>query len=417
VLLAATVAFPKHPSDEAGYWTLAGNLVHGDYTGLGWRPANPVPSPDPHRPDLWFGPGFPLVLTPFSALGIGLGAARLVDPLVLFAAVLAFYALLRRRLAPLPASAGSIAFGLYFPFYSLLPNLHSEPLAILLSVIVLYAVTAYLETGATRYAALGGLAVAWLAVTRVEYGWVATLALVGCVVWWLLWRSTRARRAATTFAVGLVLCVPWLVFTYTVTHRPFLWGNSGPLSLYWMSSPYPQDLGDWRGGAHEIVVSDPRLAPHRPLFIRLAKLDPDEQNRQLERTAWRNIRDHPRKYLENVAANLSRLSFDTPFSDKPEGLNTLFYLVPNAILLGLLAVVVAFVAVGRRGWPIEAPVVAIFGASSLLTHAVVAGYPRMLMPAIPLAFWFVAVGLHTFAGRRVATWRKPQAASDSYLPV
>jgi hypothetical protein len=357
------------------------------------------------------------VLTPFRALGVGLDVTRLTGPLLLFAAVLAFYALLRRRLAPLPASLGSIAFGLYFPFYSLLPNLHSEPLAILLCVILLYALTSYLETGARRYALIGGLAVAWLAVTRVEYGWVAALTLVACVAWWLLRRSTVGRRAATIFAVGLVLCAPWLTFTYTVTHRPFLWGNSGPLSLYWMSSPYPRDLGDWRGGAHEIVVSDPRLAAHRPFFVRLAKLDPNEQNRQLEHAAWTNIRHHPRKYLENLAANLSRLWFDTPFSDKPEGLNTLFYLVPNAIVLGLLAVVVALVAIERRRWPLEAPVVGIFGASSLLIHAVVAGYPRMLMPAIPIAIWFVVLGLHRFAVADVAWRRKPQTAADPYTSV
>jgi hypothetical protein len=398
LFVALTIWFPKHPSDEHGYVTLAQNLTHAQYTGLGWRPASPFASPDAGNPDLWFGPGLPLVLAPLVAVGAPLQVLRLVGPFVLFAALLMFFRLLRLYVPERPALLGALALGLYFPFYSLLPNLHSEPLAIFLVITGLYSIASYIRTGSIRYGLLGALAIAWLAVTRVEYGWVATLMLAVSIVWWAIDRSATARRLALIYALGLVLCVPWLAFTYSVTDRPFVWGNSGPLSLYWMSSPYSQDLGDWRGGAHEILISDPHLVEHRPFFTELAKLEPIEQNRRLERAALHNIRGHPRKFLENVAANVSRLWFDLPFSDKQENLKTLFYLLPNTLLLGALIMSLALLVQGastvNRG---EALAFATLGGGALLIHAVLAGYPRMLMPIVPIAISLVVCTLSTVA--------------------
>lgn len=45
--------------------------------------------------------------------------------------------------------------------------------------------------------------------------------------------------------LALLICSPYLVYTYALTGKIFYWGNSGGLSLYWMSSPHPQEFGDW----------------------------------------------------------------------------------------------------------------------------------------------------------------------------
>jgi hypothetical protein len=395
LFVAMSLWFPRHPSDERGYLTLARNLTHGQYTGLGWRPANPFPSPDPAKPDLWFGPGLPVVAAPLVAAGAPVRVVRLLGPIELFAAVLVFFALMRLYVARRPALLGALALGLYFPFYTLLPNLHSEPLAILLVVAAMYATARYLRGRNRGYAALAALAVGWLAVTRVEYGWVITLTLAAAIVWWAIARSAAARRVMIVFAGGLVLCVPWLAFTYSVTGQPFLWGNSGPLSLYWMSSPAAQDLGDWRGGAREILITDPRLAQHRPFFRELARLDPVEQNRRLERAALDNIRSHPGKFLKNVAANVSRLWFDAPFSAKQESLKMLFYLLPNVLVLAALLASGALLVRARSSIALPPELLAFvgFGIVALAVHAVLAAFPRMLMPIVPVAAWLVTYSL------------------------
>lgn len=389
ILVTDAVAFPKHPSDESGYLTLAHNLTHGQYTGLGWRPANPIPSPDPENPDLWFGPGLPVAIAPLVAIGAPLQVIRLSGPLFLFAAALLFFRLLRLHLPRRLALLGALTLGLYYPFYNLLATLHSEPLAVLLTVAVLYALDRAVHGGGLRYVLLGGLAVAWLSVTRLENGWVTTLLLVGALIWWGIARSARARQVALIFAAGLTLCVPWLIFTYSVTGQPFLWGNSGPLSLYWMSSPYSQDLGDWRGGPEQILITDPLLKPHRAYFRRLAKLDPVEQNKQLESTALSNVRDHPSKFAKNLAANISRLLFNFPYSAKQESLKTLFYLLPNALLLGAL-LVSALLLAASRSFPTQAVLFLVLGIASFAVHCVLAGYPRFLMPLVPIPVSIVA---------------------------
>jgi hypothetical protein len=163
-----------------------------------------------------------------------------------------------------------------------------------------------------------------------------------------------------------------------------------------MSSPDPQDLGDWRGGAHEILISDPRLKDHRAFFRELAKLDPEEQNKRLERAAFANIRHHPAKFAKNIVANVSRLWFDFPFSAKQENLSTLFYLLPNVLLLGALVASGVAVASWKR-LPVQVGAFAGFGLASLAVHAIVAGYPRMLMPVVPIV---IAIAAYCLAGSR-----------------
>lgn len=151
VYLLATFFFPRRPSDERNYVELAHNLLDGHYAGLGWRPATPYgTSADPANPDLWFGPGLPGALTPLVALDLPIEIVRLTGALFLFAAVLVFHKLLRLHVGEGTALLGAYALGLYVPFYLLLSTIHSEPLAIMLIVSMLYLLSRYLSTGNLR---------------------------------------------------------------------------------------------------------------------------------------------------------------------------------------------------------------------------------------------------------------------------
>src|SRR5439155_9623879 len=140
------------------------------------------------------------------------------------------------------------------------------------------------------------------------------------------------------------LCVPWLAYTQAKTHRFFVWGNSGSLSLYWMSSPYPGDLGDWHPASE--AFSDPRLRPHRQFFQSLEGLTLAQQNAKIEHQALRNIAHHPGRYAKNVAANVSRMLFHTPYSFTRETAKTLVYAIPNSLVLG--SIVLSFAVFIRR---------------------------------------------------------------------
>jgi 4-amino-4-deoxy-L-arabinose transferase-like glycosyltransferase len=395
VYMLATVFFPRRADDERNYVELARNLLEGHYSGLGWQPATPYATADPANPDLWFGPGLPTALLPLVALDLPIELLRLSGALFLFIAVILFYELLRLRVGQGIALLGAYTLGAYFPFLLLISTLHSEPLTILLIVAMLYLVSRYLAGGGLAYGMAASAAAAGVALTRVAYGWVLTGMLVIFALWWLLSRRAGVRRVAGVYALAFILCLPWLAFTYSVTDRLFVWGNSGPLSLYWMSSPHREDLGNWRGGAYQIVVSDPLLVHHREFFLELAPLDPTEQNRRLEQRAFENIRGSPLKFVRNVAANVSRMVFGFPFSAKQETLNTLYYLIPNSLILWAVMGCGALVARRREPFSVEAIAFATFATLGFGLHAVLAAYPRMLMPLVPIALWFVFQTLGT----------------------
>jgi 4-amino-4-deoxy-L-arabinose transferase-like glycosyltransferase len=66
------------------------------------------------------------------------------------------------------------------------------------------------------------VALALLALSRVEFGYVLLVALFLSGVWLLASRrSPTARRSTVAMAVALLLCTPWLIYTYSVTSKPF----------------------------------------------------------------------------------------------------------------------------------------------------------------------------------------------------
>ncbi len=83
VVIASSSAFM---GDDGGYVYNATRMVHG-----------PAVSPQDLR--LWWGPGYPFVLVPFVVFGLPWIAAKLLNALFLFGAILYFYALLRRYIA------------------------------------------------------------------------------------------------------------------------------------------------------------------------------------------------------------------------------------------------------------------------------------------------------------------------------
>ena len=388
LLLVVFLVFPDRQDDEAGYLELARNIVHGHYAA--GRP-DALLDADRSYPDLWFGPGLPLALAGLVAVDLPTELLRLTGPIFLFAALLVFFALARRTMSTAASLVATWALALYVPFYTLLPNLHSEPLALLFVVVSLYATARLVDEGRNRWLALGAVALAGLALTRVDYGWVLTLALMAIAVWWLATRRPAAKQVALMYALALALCVPWLAYTSAETGRFFQWGNSGSLSLYWMSSPYDGDLGDWQQAS--AVFTEPGLTPHRPFFESLRGLEPPEQNARLEREALANIRSHPVAYAQNVVANVSRLFFDAPYSRTPQRLTALYFALPNALLLAA-ALLAAIVAVRvRASLPGAAVPFAIFGVTAFGLHVFVSAYPRMLMPVVPVIAWFVATAL------------------------
>jgi hypothetical protein len=251
-----------------------------------------------------------------------------------------------------------------------------------------------------------GAALALLALSRVEFGDVLLACLLLSCIWLLLSRkSLLARRCLMATALALLLCTPWLAYTYSLTGRPFYWGNAGGSALYWMTAP--GTLGDWQ--SQNAVFTNPRLAPDRPAFAEVDRLKPLEQDPRLWHIAVQNIEHHPTHYLSNVVNNIGRLVFDSPYSFTSQTACSMFYAVPNAILLGLLsAATFCAIRMRRRLLPEIIPI-AVFAGLGFAIHIPLAASVRYGIPLVPVAVWLLIAIMTTYM--RVLTESRPASGA------
>jgi hypothetical protein len=369
VLFVAIMLASRHQrSDEGSYVHLAYDMVGRHYA------ASTAPS-------LWFGPGLSLLLAPLVLVHAPLEVLRLLGPLLLTASLVLFYELLRLYVAPRQAFLTALGLGVYLPLFVLLPSLHSELPALLAVVVFMYAVTRDVRRPSRRSFSIAAAALAYLALSRVVFGWILLALVASWVAMWLARRSAAARRMAAINALALVLCLPWLAYTYSVSHKVFYWGSSGGDSLYWMASPYTGQLGDWH--ANDEVFSNPVLAPNRPDFARTRTLDQVQGDDVLRHQATRWIRAHPTQYVRHVADNLSRIWFNFPYSFTAEHLGLLLYVVPDALLLACAAFSMFVLWRSRRDVPLSVQAFVLFFVLGLGVQSLLAAYQRMLIPLVP----------------------------------
>lgn len=367
--------------DEPDLLAAAARLLHGQVV-----PAGVTYDP---RGFLWHGPGLVALLAPLVALDVPLQAIRFLGPLLLAVAAWGFHTLLRRDFDARASRRWTYAFGLYVPFFSVATEIHKEPLAIALVVVGLLALDRGVRRGRALPMAAAGACLGALAMVRLEYGWVAFALLTLAFLTW----ATRGRRPdharlLIVPAVAVALCLPWLVGTYELTGKPFYWGTSSGLSLFWMSPTTPAETGQWH--SPDEVARNPELRPFDPFFHRLRTVDPVRSDQILRRHALAHVRARPDEYAENVVANVGRLLFAAPMRPELSLIRIGAHVVFN---LGLLLAVAWAVFLLRRRRVVAPPQtgpVVVFALVTIAVHLPASASPRMLLPVVPALFWLAA---------------------------
>jgi len=388
--------------DATRYIAYATNLLHGSYALPGTL-------------QLWNGPGYPLVLLPFTPFSAWLPAA-LLNVVFLFGAVLYFYASLRSYVAPRLARLGALALGLYPPALVYLMHLFTETLALLLVAGLIYHGSRLLRQPrfSWRQAALAAFFMGYLALTKILFGYVVEAALVLAALVWLIWRRALLRRAALVCGLALLLAAPYLVYTYTVVGRLNFWGDSGGKSLYWMSTPYAGELGDWFTSTD--LDLHPELAKnHRAFFDQIAPLSSLQQDDAFKRRAIVNISQHPFKYAQNWVANVARIFFDFPYSYTTQRLTTFVHLIPSIFIVAAGTAVLALLWRDWRLLPPEQYAMLVFAGVALGGSSLLSAYGRMLVPLVPILGLSIIIVLSR--GVRLADRRGPAAAEAPTGPT
>jgi hypothetical protein len=382
--------------DEGRYWGSAEALVEGRYSL-------------PAQLQLWNGPGYAILLSPFAELSLPRAAARFMNGGLLFLAVLYFYLMLRMYVREKTAYLGAYALGLYPPVLQMLPQLMTEPAALFLTCGFVFHFSRIARGARTLSWDLlvAALYLGYLALTKVIFGYVIVLALAVFLVRLVIMRRPADFRSLLVCGIALVSCAPYLAYTHSLTGKTFYWANSGGLSLYWMSSPHNKEYGDWLSPSQTWArpsgdEGQPgKLDKHREFLDSAQELGPTERDEALRDQAIRNIRAHPGKYVENWFANLGRLFFNYPFSYKTQGSQTYIYILPGMFIVVGLAMSLYPGWRARRRVPYEIGALVGFTSIYLGASSVVSAYGRMLFPALPVLILWIVFSLSNLVRARV----------------
>jgi hypothetical protein len=240
----------------------------------------------------------------------------------------------------------------------------------------------------TFHLVVASLYLAFLALTKIFFGYVILAGLVLSLLLFVWRRQDPQKKTALFYGLALIWCIPYLLVTYSWTGKVFYWATSGGMSLYWMASPYAGELGSWF--SDDDVQALPELAPHREFFAGLADLSEVERDGAIKKQALENIIHHPLGYLRNWIANVGRLLFSYPYSYTPQKLSTYFYLLPNMFLVVFLLLSVYPAFLRRRAIPYEIYALLLFTSIALGGTSLLCAYDRQFRPLVPILLLWLA---------------------------
>jgi len=387
--------WPKLYGDEVRYADFAWNLLHGYY------------SPKPPHINLWNGPGYPLLLVPFMALRVHALYITLMNAVLQYFAVVFLYKALKLVTNNKIALIFSLLLAVYPNVLAILPILYTEALTIFLVSALIYSITLCYTRGKTKYTIITGLILGYLTLTKVIFGYVLIICLAACLVVLLFKRNRPYNlRMVKILLIAFAVTIPYLAYTYRLTGKMFYWGNSGGMSLYWMSTPYENEYGDWKvpdltNNQYPMLFKSAEADAvlkknHLKEIGFILKHNEVEQDALFKQAAIKNIKNNPFKFVTNYYDNISRMLFNFPYSYSYQDSAIIGNIIRGSLILwASIAGVVCTVLNWRRiVYPIKF-ILLITGVYLLLSGALSA-YPRQLDVIVPaLLFWtgFLAANL------------------------
>ncbi|CAM3632135.1 glycosyltransferase family 39 protein [Mucilaginibacter galii] len=387
---------PGLHADEIRYVELAKNLIHGYY------------SPFPENINLWNGPGYPILLMPFAALHVPLVYAALINALFHYLSLVFLHQSLSLVANKKTALVGSLLLGIYPNALSVLPLLYTEAFTSFLIAAFIYSVTLYYTQKKNKYMLIAGGVLGYLTLTKIILGYVILICLFVCLGM-LLFKKNRKYyiKSATVLLIALAATVPYLAYTYYITDKVFYWGNSGGMSLYWMSTPFEREYGDWKVPSLKntqypyIFKSKETAMLLRKNHIKeinfiLNKHNAIEQDALFKQIAFQNIKAHPLKFATNYYYNVSRMLFNFPYSYAYQDSAIIGNIIRGSLMMwaSLLGIVLTIYNWRKVIYPVKF-ILLVTGVYLLLSGALSA-YPRQLDVVVPvLLFWICYLAANT----------------------
>ena len=379
--------WPSLYGDEIRYVDFAHNLIHGFY------------SPPAPYINLCSGPGYPIILLPLIALHIPVIYITLMNALYQYLAIVFLYKALNLIANNKIALLSGLLLAIYPNALSILPILYTEAFTCFLVSSFIYCIALNYTKENIKYSWIAALILGYLTLTKIIFGYVLIICLVIFLIFFLFKKNkSYYLKPVNILLIAFAVSTPYLAYTYHITGKAFYWGNSGGMSLYWMSTPYEHEYGDWKV---------PDLSNNQyPVLFKSAETDTIlkknhskeiafilghneiEQDELFKQKAIGNIKNYPFKFIKNYYYNFSRMLFNFPYSySYQDGAIVSNIIIGSLILWASLAgMIVTWLNWRRIIFPVKF-VLLITGVYLLLSGALSA-YPRQLDVIVPvLLFW------------------------------
>ncbi|MGC4034394.1 MAG: hypothetical protein QM764_00435 [Chitinophagaceae bacterium] len=397
LLLYIVIILLFHPhqiaDDEIRYTGYAHNLLHGYY------------SEPPPNVAIINGPGYPIVLMPFVAINAPIVWMVLLNAIFYYISVVYLFKALRQIASFGIAFAFSLFWACYYNSFQDMLNAFTESLTCMIISLLLYFLTHLFfnqKTPKKKYLYFAGISLGYLVLTKIIFGYVLLILLIASFILWLLKRqSVILKRNLLFLLIAFATITPYLAYTFSLTGEIFYLGNPGADALYWMSSPYETEFGDWRGFPKEQQGVDPYRVPyyqdsltaHHKLNFEIAhQFDGARQDSVYTKMAKDNIKAHPSKFIQNWISNVGRILFSFPNSYTLQNNKTLFRLPLNGIIVVLSLFCIIPTLLNWRNVNFMVRLLLFFTLIYLGGSSLVSGLTRMFTIVVPiLLFWMAFI--------------------------
>ena len=383
IILVLKLHSDKMEGDESRYIMYAQNLLQGFYS-----PKKFV--------FLWNGPGYPLFLAPFLYFKLPLITIPLANAIMQYMSIVFLFKSIKAYTNTKVALLASLAWGVYYLGYQEIPSILTEPLTSFLMSSLLVSLSSYFTKGNKNYLYVSGIIIGLIVLTKFIFGYILLFMLIFWVAVYLIYQmkkiaQPKIKSLIIALGIAFVLVTPYLAHTYQLTNRVFYWGNSGGMNLYWMSTPYENEFGDWFPETLFIgqAISGTNLYKNHlsdiNYFLTLKGIERDDAYKQ---KGIENIKKYPLKYIRNWFTNQGRLWFNFPQTGFSHSERGLLRFVPNAILLTFFLLSLYLWGINFKKCPIEINFLALFILSYLGMTSLISALPRQLTVSVPiLLFW------------------------------
>jgi len=326
--------------DESRYLTFADNILNGFYS-----------LPAPHL-DLGNGPGYPLLLVPFVALHLPLVCIALMNAVFFYLSIVLIYKILIRFVSLRVSLIFSLFWACYIHVYEWMHVMYPEILTVFLISLITYNVVKAFNIENSfvtkKYLYLSGFLIGYLALVKPIFGYVLLVMLIGSGSLLIFnWKLLNYRKGMIILSIALTTTAPYLIYTYHLTGKIFYWSSFGGDNLYWMSTPFEGEYGDWFNFAriksdslpfrYKFLANDESLrSNHLKDYNEILKYNGVERDDAYKKIAVNNIKSHPFKFMQNCISNVGRMVFNFPNSYKNQTPNTLLRLPINGIIIVLI---------------------------------------------------------------------------------